>query len=334
MLSEKFKKIFEVCLMAQDMVHLGGCSWTLEKNVCNYTPSWYWKAWFVLSLVCFLILSNRSVCNSPSLHCSLCYTEAASSCRNLDSVSVHQFPSCGHPFSLLVFQHTSPSRTPPGVEFFFTPLHVLFTPLWFWLSSLGRRHSLDVCSSFLWWGFDTPHQATPLQFHPPYLSLALTSTCWSSPLCEGPLPHLRLLHFTSLCLLEDDPSHSAWAWVLPSGLLSDCASFSFSLGCDDLLEVKPLCGCSLHPVSSTAAPVPGIDHSSPYWDSESWCWITSTPLEGYPPQTLRLWYTCWATPPRGCSSHLIEAVLTLPCWCPSQLAWPLITRWAVLLCTS
>lgn len=311
--------------MAQDMVDLGGCSWMLETNVynCNH-PSWYWKAWFVLSLIRFLILFNRSVCNPPSRHCSLCCTEAASSHRDLDSVSVHQPTSSGCPFSLLIFQHTSPSQTPPEC-----PLHSTLV-----LFLLGRCNSLDALSSFLWWGFVTPHQATPLQLRPPYLFLALTSTCWSSPLCGGPLPHLRLLHFTCLPLLEDDPSHSAWAWVLPSGLLSDCASFSFSLGCDNLLQVKPLCGCSLHSLSSTPAPIPGIDRSSSYWDSESWCWITSTPLEGYPPQILRLWYTCWAAPPCGCSSHLIEAVLTLPCWCPSQLAWPLISHWAVLLCTS
>lgn len=313
--------------MAQGMVDLGKCSWTLEKKVYNCNPpSWYWKAWFVLSLICFLILFTHSVCNPPSLHCSLCYTEAASSCRDLDSLFLSTSLPLVGARSLCLY-----SSTPVQAKL---RLNVLFTPLWFWLFLLGRRHSLDVLSSFLWWGFDTPQQATPLQLHPPYLSLALTSTCWSSPLCGCPLSHLRLLHFTSLPLLEDDPSHSAWAWVLPSGLLSDCASFSFSLGCDNLLQVKPLCGCSVYSLSSTPAPVLGIDRSSSYWVSESWCWITSTLLEGYPPQTLRLWCTCWATPPRGCSSQLIEAVLTLPCWCPSQLAWPLISRWAVLLCTS
>ena len=201
---------------------------------------------FVLSLIRFLILFNRSVCNPPSWHCSLCCTEAASSHQDLDSVSVHQPPSSGCPFSLLIFQHTSPSQTPPEC-----PLHSTLV-----LFLLGHCNSLFALSSFLWWGFDTPHQATPLQLRPLYLFLALTSTCWSSPLCGGPLPHLRLLHFTCLPLLEDDPSHSAWAWVLPSGLLSDCASFSFSLGCDNLLQVKPLCGCSLHSLSSTPAPNP------------------------------------------------------------------------------
>lgn len=124
MLSEKFKKIFEVCLMAQDMVDLGGCSWTLEKNVCNYTPSWYWKAWFVLSLVRFLIFSKRSVCNPPSLHCSLCYTEAASSCWNLDSFCPPVSLSCTPFLSACIPAHQSkPNSAWCGV------LHSISCPL-------------------------------------------------------------------------------------------------------------------------------------------------------------------------------------------------------------
>ena len=152
--------------MAQDMFDLGGCSWMLETNVynCNH-PSWYWKAWFVLSLIRFLILFNRSVCNPPSRHCSLCYTEAASSHRDLDSVSVHQPPSCGCPFSLLIFQHTSPSRTPPKCPLHSTLVLTLFVgtspllgcPLLFPLMRLWYptpSHPFAVTSSLSFSGSD------------------------------------------------------------------------------------------------------------------------------------------------------------------------------------
>lgn len=173
-------------------------------------------------------------------------------------------------------------------------------------------HSLDVLSSFLWLGFDTLHQATPLQLCPPYLSLALTSTCWSSPLCGCPPSSSWLWHFTSLPLLEIDPSHSAWALILLTGLRSECVSFSSSLVCDNLLQVNTVWMLSLLFVDySTPAPTPNpcIDPSSPYWGSEFRCWITPILLQGYPPQILRLLHPCWATPPHGCSSHLVEALL-------------------------
>lgn len=202
-------------------------------------------------------------------------------------------------------------------------------------------HSLDVLSSFLWLGFDTLHQATPLQLCPPYLSLALTSTCWSSPLCGCPPSSSWLWHFTSLPLLEIDPSHSAWALILLTGLPSECVSFSSSLVCDNLLQVNTVWMLSLLFVDySTPAPTPNpcIDPSSPYWGSEFRCWITPILLQGYPPQILRLSYT-HAGLPLHMDALLISLRLccpcwiTLTCWCP-QLAWPVTSHWADLLCTS
>ena len=212
-------------------------------------------------------------------------------------------------------------------------LNVLFTPLWFsfcWdIATPCLPSPLSSDEALI------PHTKPPLCSYvlfiffwlwPPHVgplhcveALSLTLGCCISPAC--PFLRMTLLTLPGLgycpqgCFLTVHPSHSPWVVII---------YFRLSLCVDALFTL-----CPLHQHQ-----IPGIDGSSSYWDSESWCWITSTPLEGYPPQILGLWYTCWAAPPCGCSSHLFEAVLTLPCWCPSQLAWPLISHCAVLLCTS